>query len=119
METLILPIATQLLAVFLLFIYFSKKRLNTKETKVYSKMLIINFLYALMAIITFIYAKTYGNNMIIAIMQKIYMSLMLLLIINILIYNISIVNMKSNLKKVFAILIKCFSVILFIFVFIH
>lgn len=118
METLILPIATQLLAVFLLFIYFSKKRLNTKETKVYSKMLIINFLYALMAIITFIYAKTYGNNMIIAIMQKIYMSLMLLLIINILIYNISIVNMKSNLKKVFAILIKCFSVILFIFVFI-
>lgn len=118
METLILPTATQLLAVLLLFIYFSKKRLNTKETKVYSKMLIINFLYALMAIITFIYAKTYGNNMIIAIMQKIYMSLMLLLIINILIYNISIVNMKSNLKKVFAILIKCFSMILFIFVFI-
>lgn len=118
METLILPIATQLLAVLLLFIYFSKKRLNTKETKVYSKMLIINFLYAIMAIITFIYAKTYGNNMIIAIMQKIYMSLMLLLIINILIYNISIVNIKSNLKKVFAILIKCFSVILFIFVFI-
>ncbi len=118
METLILPIATQLLAILLLFIYFGKKRLNTKETKVYSRMLIINFLYALMAIITFLYAKTYGNNMVIAIMQKIYMSLMLLLIINILIYNISIVNIKNNLKKVFAILIKCFSVILFIFVFI-
>ena len=57
MGTLILPIATQLLAVLLLFIYFGKKRLNTKENKIYSKMLIINFVYALMAIITFLYAK--------------------------------------------------------------
>lgn len=118
METLILPIATQLLAVLLLFIYFSKKRLNTKETKIYSKMLIINFLYALTAIITFLYAKIHGNDMVIAIMQKIYMGLMLLLIINILIYNISIVNIKNNIKNILKMLIKCFSVILFIFVFI-
>lgn len=118
METLILPIATLLLAVLLLFIYFSKKRLNTKETKVYSKMLIINFLYALMAIITFLCAKIYKNDMLIAMMQKIYMGLMLLLIINILIYNISIVNIKSNVKKVFRFLIRCFSALLFIFVFI-
>lgn len=118
METLILPIATLLLAVLLLFIYFSKKRLNTKETKVYSKMLIINFLYALMAIITFLCAKIYENDMLIAMMQKIYMGLMLLLIINILIYNISIVNIKSNVKKVFRFLIRCFSALLFIFVFI-
>ena len=118
METLILPIATLLLSILLLFIYFSKKRLNTNETKVYSKMLIINFLYALMAIITFLYAKIYENDMVVAIMQKIYMGLMLLLIINILIYNISIVNIKSNVKKVSRIFIRCFSVLLFIFVFI-
>ena len=74
MGTLILPIATQLLAVLLLFIYFSKKRLNTKENKIYSKMLIINFVYALMAIITFLYAKTYGDDFVISIMQKIYMN---------------------------------------------
>ena len=118
METLILPIATQLLAVLLLFIYFSKKRLNTRETKLYSKMLIINFFYALMAIITFLYAKIHGDNTIISIMQKIYMSLMLILIINILIYNVSIVNIKDKIKSFFSILIKYSSIILFIFIFI-
>lgn len=118
MGTLILPIATQLLAVLLLFIYFSKKRLNTKENKIYSKMLIINFVYALMAIITFLYAKTYGDDFVISIMQKIYMSLMLLLIINILIYNISILNIKDSIKKSLNMIIRFSSVILIIVVFI-
>lgn len=118
MGTLILPIATQLLAVFLLFIYFSKKRLNTKENKIYSKMLIINFVYALMAIITFLYAKTYGDDFVISIMQKIYMSLMLLLIINILIYNISILNIKDSIRKSLNMIIRFSSVLLVIVVFI-
>lgn len=118
MGTLILPIATQLLAVLLLFIYFSKKRLNTKENKIYSKMLIINFVCALMAIITFLYAKTYEDDFVISIMQKIYMSLMLLLIINILIYNISILNIKDSIKKSLNMIIRFSSVILIIVVFI-
>lgn len=118
MGTLILPIATQLLAVLLLFIYFSKKRLNTKENKIYSKMLIINFVYALMAIITFLYAKTYGDDFVISIMQKIYMSLMLLLIINILIYNISILNIKDSIRKSLNMIIRFSSVLLVIVVFI-
>lgn len=118
MGTLILPIATQLLAVLLLFIYFSKKRLNTKENKIYSKMLIINFVYALMAIITFLYAKIYGDDFVISIMQKIYMSLMLLLIINILIYNISILNIKDSIRKSLNMIIRFSSVLLVIVVFI-
>ena len=118
MGTLILPIATQLLAVLLLFIYFSKKRLNTKENKIYSKMLIINFVCALMAIITFLYAKTYEDDFVISIMQKIYMSLMLLLIINILIYNISILNIKDSIKKSLNMIIRFSSVILIIVFFI-
>lgn len=118
METLILPIATQLLAVLLLFVFFSKERLKSDETKIYSKMIIINFVYALMAIITFVYAKTHGNNSIISVMQKIYMSLMLILIIYIFIYNISLLKFKKSFKKYIKLIIGILSTLLIISVFI-
>ena len=100
MDTLILPIATLLLSLLLIFIYFSKKRVNNFEIKIYSKMIIVNFLYSIMAIIIYAYAKLVGDNFIISLFQKIYMSLMLLLIVFLVEYNFRIISMKKSFSKV-------------------
>lgn len=100
MDTLILPIATLLLSLLLIFIYFSKKRVNNFEIKIYSKMIIVNFLYSIMAIIIYAYAKLVGDNFIISLFQKIYMSLMLILIVFLVIYNFRILSVKKNISKI-------------------
>lgn len=118
MEILILPIATLLLAVLLLIVFFSKKRIKSSETKIYSIMLVVNFLFSLLAIIIFLYAKIFENDLIISIMQKIYMILMLILIIFIYIYNISLLNIKQKKKKLIEKAIIYISLIIFVFIFI-
>ena len=92
METLILPIATVLLAIFLLIVYYRRPRIKSVETRIYSKMLVVNFVYAVMAIVVFLYAKIIGTESVIAFMQKIYMVLMLVMVVYFLAYNIYIIN---------------------------
>lgn len=99
MDTISLPIASLFIAIFLIIIYFTKKNINNSETKIYSKMLIINLIYSIMCIIIYIFAKTVGNVLILGIMQKIYMILMLLLTVYILIYNIKLLCFKENNEK--------------------
>ena len=72
MNTILLPTAALLIAVLLIIIYFTKRNMINEETKIYSKMLIINLVYSVLAIITFIYAKTIGTVFVIEILQKIY-----------------------------------------------
>ena len=112
METLILPIATQLLAFLLVVMFFRKKRIKNSETKIYSKMLIINFIYALLAIVAYFYAKTIGNVLIIGIMQKIYLCLMILMINYIVIYNFTILRIKSGLRKILSIAIRLINLVI-------
>lgn len=99
MGTLILPIATVLLSILLLFLFFLKKRINNSETRIYSKMLLVNFAYSVLAIIIFLYSKTIGNELIISILQKCYMILMLLMILLIEMYNINILKIGNKNKK--------------------
>ena len=96
METLLLPMVALLLAILILIVYFGKKKIHNEETRIYSKMLIVNFIYALLAIFIFIYAKTIGNEQIIALLQKIYMISMLLLIVYINLYNMSLIKIKNK-----------------------
>lgn len=112
METLILPIATQLLAFLLVVMFFRKKRIKNSETKIYSKMLIINFIYALLAIVAYFYAKTIGNVLIIGIMQKIYLCLMILMINYIVIYNFTILRIKLGLRKILSIAIRLINLVI-------
>ena len=100
MGTLILPIATVLLSILLLFLFFLKKRINNSETRIYSKMLLVNFAYSVLAIIIFLYSKTIGNELIISILQKCYMILMLLMILLIEMYNINILKIGNKNKKI-------------------
>lgn len=114
METLILPIGSLLFSLLLLFIFFSKKRIDIYETKIYSRMIVVNFFYSLMAILTFIYAKIYANNVIVGLMQKIYMILMLLLIMYIFIYNLYTLNIDEKIRKYMKIFTATVSIIFFV-----
>jgi len=73
MNTILLPISALLIAVLLIIIYFSKRNMINEETKIYSRMLWVNLIYAVLAVLTFIYAKTIGNEFVIQLLQKVYM----------------------------------------------
>lgn len=96
---LLFPIAALFLAVFLIIIYFSKKNYSNKETKIYSKMLIVNLFYTILCIIGYWYAKSIGNELIIGFIQKFYMILMLLLIVYIIIYNLYLIVQIEKRRK--------------------
>ena len=53
METILLPIASLFVAIFLIIIYYGKKNVINKETKIYSKMLIVNVIYTMICIIIY------------------------------------------------------------------
>ena len=99
METLILPMATLLLAYLLIIIFYSKKRASIEETKIYSRLLIINFVDAILAILTYVFAKVFDFDFGIIILQKLYMSLMILMTVYINCYNIIIMKMNKKLKR--------------------
>lgn len=97
---MLLPIAGVFLATFLVILFFSKKYDYNKETKIYTKMLIVNFMYSLTCIIGYLYAKSIGNEIVIGYIQKFYMLTMLLLIVYILIYNLNLLNFsKQNIFR--------------------
>ena len=100
MSTIMLPIGALLISIFLIIIYYSKGHFDNKETKIYSKMLIINLIYSILAIIGFEYAKLLLDDSIVAIVQKFYMISMLALIILIVIYNIIISEISDKKEKI-------------------
>jgi len=99
MNTLLLPIAAFLISILLMIIYFGKKNTDNKETRIYSKMLIVNFIYCFLAILTFVYAKTIGNEIIISLLQKVYMISMIALTILIILYNIAISECNEKIER--------------------
>lgn len=100
MNSILLPIASLFIALFLIIIYFSKRNVHNKETKIYSKMLIINLISLMLCIITYLYAKLIGGTFITGIIQKMYMISMLLLICYIIIYNVNILKLKEKSIKI-------------------
>jgi len=99
MDTLILPISTLILAIFLTILFFYKRRIENIETKIYKKLLIINLLDVFLAVVIYIFAKTVGNDFVIQILQKVYMSLMILMTVYIDCYIFSVANIIENIKR--------------------
>lgn len=118
MSTIMLPIGALLISIFLLIIYYSKGHFDNKETKIYSKMLIINLIYSILAIIGFEYAKLLLDDSIVAIVQKLYMISMLALIILIVIYNIIISEISDKKEKIIKIIMYTSFIIFSILIFI-
>ena len=106
MNSLLLTFASSLIAFLLVIQFFSKKRINNFETKIYSKLLIINLLFSIYAIIIYIYSKYFGNPDIINYTQKIYLYFILVLINYIALYNVEISNLKNIIKKSMVFIIK-------------
>ena len=117
MDTLILPVATIFLAILLLVLFFSKPRIDTIETKIYSHLIIINFIDALLAIITFLIAKLCYVEIIVIFLQKIYMYLMLLMTVYICFYNIEIMKLNKKLKNCIEIVLTVLAVMSFLIIF--
>lgn len=106
MEPLSLPFAGFLLALLLIILYYSKKRIFNKETQIYSRMLLANLLFSVLAIIVFIYAKTVGNVFFIALIQKVYLITMLYIVLNIAQYNMVILNSSSKIENMMNVILK-------------
>ena len=98
MNAIVLPIASLLIAIFLIVIFFAKKNIHNKETNTYSVMLIFNLIYSILCILIYILAKTNGNELLIGFLQKIYLIIMLIIIICVIIYNVNLLNIKESTK---------------------
>ena len=99
MNIILLPIAALFISVFLLIIFYGKPRMANKETKIYSKMLLINLIFDVLCIVTVLFAKLNGNEFITGIIQKIYLILMILLICYIIIYNLNLLGLNDKISK--------------------
>lgn len=98
MNAIVLPVASLLIAIFLIVIFFAKKNIHNKETNTYSVMLIFNLIYSILCILIYILAKTNGNELLIGFLQKIYLIIMLIIIICVIIYNVNLLNIKESTK---------------------
>lgn len=104
-----LPAAAVILSLFLFGLFFIKKNSNTEETKVYSKMVILNLFFSVMCVALYIYAKTVGNIFIIGIMQKIYLSVLILIVQGEYIYSLVINKSKDiNVSKKTSVVLAIF-----------
>ncbi|MBR1717739.1 MAG: response regulator [Bacilli bacterium] len=111
MDTLILPFIALMLELLLMILFYSGERDINDETKIYSHLLVVNFIDIVISIISFVYAKIVGNELIIGLMQKVYMSLLVLLTVYINCYNIKLLKFKKTLEKI---LIKVYFVSFYI-----
>ncbi len=99
MSMILLPVAALFISVFLLIIFYCKPGSINKETKIYSKMLIINLFFDLLCIVTVLFAKLNGNEFVTGIIQKLYLIMMLLLICFIILYNFNLLNFDEKTSK--------------------
>lgn len=93
-----LLIASLTISSFLIIIFFSKKHVLNDETKIYSCMLILSFIYSSVALGCYVFAKTIGTEIIIAWTQKFHLIATFLLSSGFLHYNAKLLkNDKVNI----------------------
>ena len=100
MNTLLILIANILLSGLLIEVFFNHNNAKNQETKLYSKMLIINFISSVIAIFTIIIFKSLNFNFLTIIMKKIELVLNLLILSLFLQYNLVIINKKVKTTKI-------------------
>lgn len=117
MNSLVLPIGALILSIYLCIKYFTKKHINNKETKIYSIMLIVNLIFDILCITCVLIAKlTYNNDFLVGIFQKIYMLSLLLLVVYIVIYCFSIMNITDKVLSKIKLFFACIFIVISIFV---
>ena len=99
MQAIILQIVGLLLIVTLIILFFLKPNVDNIETKTYSKLIILNFLFIIVGIFTYITANCFDNLKFVEILQKIYMSILTLLNMYSVLYCLAVYARISNYKN--------------------
>lgn len=117
MQAIILQLVGLLIVSTLLMMFFSKPNVENKETEIYSKLLILNFIFISIGIMTYFVAHSTSNYAYIGILQKAYMSILALLNMYSMFYCISIHDKNNKWKTLKNILfaITIISILLIIF----
>lgn len=104
MNTLLILIANILLSGLLIEVFFNHNNAKNQETKLYSKMLIINFISSVIAIFTIIIFKSLNLNFLTLILKKLELVLNLLILSLLLRYNLVLINKKVKITKMLKII---------------
>ena len=103
-----LLIASLLIAILLLTLFFSKKNTLNEETIIYSKLIKYNFLFSFLGMAIYIYAMIAGNLYITGVIQSFYLVVVDLMIYYLLMYMIVLngfsKSLTKTLKRVFSII---------------
>lgn len=97
MQAIILQIVGLLIITTLVVLFFSKPNVKNIETKVYSKLILLDLTFILIGITTFVVAKLTGNITLIGILQKIYMSILTILNLYSMHYCLAIYDKENKL----------------------
>ena len=71
MSAMYFPLAALMIDILLFIMFFSKKSVKNKETKIYSLMIIVNFIECLLDLVGITYIRHSGNINIFAMLQKV------------------------------------------------
>lgn len=96
MQAIILQVVGLLIITTLIILFFSKQNMENVETKTYSKLIGLNFLFIVVGILTFAIAKLTGSLTFIGVLQKLYMSILALLNMYSMHYCISIYDKENK-----------------------
>ena len=96
MNIIQLPLAACLISILLMVLFFCKENVKTQETKIYAKMLFINLFVSILCVVGIIFALNSVGNSFVGYLQKVYLSLLVFSIFLIVIYNLSIIEIKSK-----------------------
>lgn len=118
MGAVILPIIGLLIDTTLVILFYSKKHVINKETNIYSKLLFFSIVFILVGILTFIVAKVTSDFSLIALFQKIYMSILVLLNYLSIKYCVSIFNINILKSKITKIILNVCTALFIILIFI-
>lgn len=97
MQAIILQIVSLLIITTLVVLFFSKPNAKNIETKVYSKLILLDLTFILIGITTFVVAKLTGNITLIGVLQKIYMSILTILNLYSMHYCLAIYDKENKL----------------------
>jgi len=88
------------ISIFLVIIFFTKRNNISKEVILYKWMIIINLLFSFNALLVYVVAKKIGNDVVIALLQRLHLSLLSLLALFFLLYIIEVNGLSDKTKNV-------------------
>ena len=108
MTAIFFPIAALLIDILIIIMFFSKKNISNKETRIYSYLLIVNFIECAFNVFGIAYVILHGNLVIFGILQKVDLVMIIIwaYLMFVYVYNISwFKGKRHNIIKKISILI--------------